>query len=285
MLKADLHLHTNKSDGLFSPSELVATAKRYGLAAIAITDHDTVDGIDEGIDAGRAENITVVPGIEFNTQIGREELHILGYYINRNYDRLKSLVMELRAARYRRIERMVDKLNNLGLRITIEQVMDECREDASVGRPHVARALKKAGYVTDIKEAFEKHIGFDRPAFVERYKLPPDKAIDIIKSAGGVPVLAHPGLLQCKEHVFMCIEDGIQGIEVYHSRHSASDSIVFADIANRYGLIPTGGSDCHGDRDNDGNLLMGSVTVTYDTVERLIECAELNKKGDIRWTV
>jgi predicted metal-dependent phosphoesterase TrpH len=279
MLKADLHLHTNKSDGILSPAELTATALRYNLAAISITDHDTVEGIDEGIDAGKANSVTVVPGIEFNTQIDQEELHILGYYIDHHNDDLVKLIMKLKAARWQRIEKMVDKLHALGVKITIDRVMSEIRDDAAVGRPHVARAMIKAGYVADIKEAFDKYIGIDRPAFVERYKLLPSEAIVLIKSAGGVPVLAHPGLMQNTGYVFKCIEDGIQGIEVYHSRHSDYDVIKYMDIAKQFGLIPTGGSDCHGDKDADGQMLIGSVTVPYETVERLFECAEMNKMG------
>jgi hypothetical protein len=281
MLLADLHLHTSKSDGIFSPEELIAQAAHKQLAAIAITDHDTIDGIEEGLAAGKINSIEVVPGIEFNTDADNGELHILGYFIDHRNEKLVKFIKGLKSARYDRVKRMVEKLVDLGIRITFKEVLSMAEEKATLGRPHIARVLAKRGYVSTVKEAFDRYIGSGCPAYVERYKLKPVEAIGIIKESGGVPVLAHPGTLSRSEYIYECIEKGIQGIEVYHSKHTEHRTKELDRIAAEFSLIPTGGSDCHGECGDDGNILMGTVSVPYSTVELLRNRAVQNRKESI----
>lgn len=279
MGKADLHLHTNKSDGLLSPEQLVRQARKCELKAIAITDHDTIEGLQEGLDAGKRYKMEVVPGIEFNTNIDRGELHILGYFFDYTDMKLLKLIDKIKNARFNRVISMVQKLRKLGLNISFEDVLSKAKKDASLGRPHIARVLVESEYVSNIQEAFNKYIGSNCTAYVERYKLEPEEAIEIIIKSGGVPVLAHPGILNNTKHMYRCIESGIQGIEVYHSKHTAEQTIKFESIAREYKLIPTGGSDCHGDPDCNGELLLGQVTVSYSSVEKLKARSIKNRQG------
>jgi len=279
MDKADLHLHTNKSDGLLTPGQLLFQASKRKLAAVAITDHDTIEGVPEGIYAGTKFKIEVVPGIEFNTNVDMGELHILGYFIDCNNESLLKLTETIKNARFNRAKSIVQKLKRMGLSISFEDVLSQVKGDASLGRPHIARTLVKIGYVSSIQEAFKKYIGSNCPAYVERFKLEPEKAIETIKESGGVPVLAHPGILSNKKYIFKCIKAGIQGIEVYHSKHTTGKTIEFENIARMYKLIPTGGSDCHGDPDCKGELLLGQVTVPYSSVEKLKAKALKNRQG------
>ena len=276
MLKADLHLHSNKSDGILSPEEVVLQAARLGLAAISLTDHDTVEGISEALDAGTKYGVQVVPGIELNTSADNGELHILGYYIRHTDKKLLNNLKGIKEARVRRIQAIVQKLNSLGFEITFEQVLKKAGKADSMGRPHIARLLLEKGYVSTIREAFEKYIGHGGPAYVERHKLMPGDVIALIKDCGGVPVLAHPGILSSSLYIDLCIREGIQGIEVYHSRHTEEQAAVFREIARRHDLIVTGGSDCHGEFKFDGKMLMGRYTVDAGAVDRLKEAAAGN---------
>ncbi len=277
MKKADLHLHTNKSDGLLTPEELVFRASKQGLSAIAITDHDTVEGIPAGIEAGRKYGVNVIPGIEFNTNVDNGELHILGYYFDYSSKPVLDLLHRIKNARLDRIKSMVEKLREAGLDISFSQILSIAENDASLGRPHIARILVEKGYVSDFRQAFDRYIGVHCPAYVERYKLEPEKAVHVIKSGGGVPVLAHPGNLSDKGYLYRCIKAGIQGIEVYHSNHTYQQTAELLTLANKLHLIPTGGSDCHGDPDCYGELLLGQITVPYEVVIRLRETAFKNR--------
>ena len=277
MPRADLHLHSNKSDGILSPEEVVKEAVKLGLAAIALTDHDTIEGIPEALGAGQEYGVRVVPGIELNTGADNGELHILGYYIDHTDKRFVSALKELKEARLRRIGDIVNKLLGLGIEITLEEVLSKAGRADSMGRPHIARALLDRGHVTSVKEAFEKYIGHGCPAYVERYKLLPREAITLIMECGGVPVLAHPGILSSGSYIDLCVREGIKGIEVYHSRHTQGQAAMFEDIARRHGLIVTGGSDCHGELKFDGKMLMGRYTVDIRAVDKLEQAAKSGK--------
>lgn len=278
MNSADLHLHTNKSDGLLTPTELVRLASEKNLKAIAITDHDSIDGIREALDAGNILGLEVIPGVEFNTDADNGELHILGYFIDHHNEELAGFIKRLKSARFERVRNMVEKLRGMGIGISLESILLKAEDKAALGRPHIARALVEMGYAESIKDAFSKYIGAGCPAYVARYKLKPSEAIRLIKTAGGVPVLAHPGLLSSPLYIDMCINAGIQGIEVYHSKHTKLKAEKFIKIAKDFSLVPTGGSDCHGECTASGQYLIGTVTVPYDIVESLKSLSYINRK-------
>ena len=266
--RADLHNHTTASDGLLKPAQLVEYAARKGLGALAITDHDTTDGIDEGLAAGKIQKIVVVPGIEINTQLGSDEIHILGYYIDWKSSLLQNLLSEMKEIRKSRAEIMVQKLVALyGFDISNEEVQHQAK-DGTVARPHIARVLISKGIVQDVNEAFEKYIGNHCPAYVERYHLTPKEGIQLIHRIGGVAVLAHPGLMHNHGLINDLIKCGIEGIEVYHSRHTLQQTKNFEDIAKQNELLITGGSDCHGEL-FDGMPIIGDVTVGMEEVKAL----------------
>lgn len=275
----DLHNHTTVSDGLLTPSELVRYAKLKGLKAIAITDHDNTDGIDEAVKAGEEIGIYVIPGIELNTQRYKKEIHLLGYYINKDLGWFQEILSKIRDERDHRAEKMVRNLRQIyGFDIHFDEVQKEIKDGGSAGRPHIARILVKKGIVKDIGEAFEKYIGTDSPAYVERYKLTPSEGIDIIKRANGVPVLAHPGLLYDDALVKEIIFEGVMGIEAYHSKHSSDDSERYVRLARERGLIVTAGSDCHGEL-VDGMPIVGDVAISIEVVNELYNAAKKNQKN------
>lgn len=258
----DLHIHTVASDGLLTPKEVIYWAYKKKLKAVAITDHDTVNGVQEALIAGEQYSIEVIPGIEINTNLNALEVHILGYYINYKDNEFKNWLYEIQNARYHRAEKIINKLNQLGIMITMDEVVN-IADKATIGRPHIARALVNSHYVKDKKEAFEKYIGKDKPAFVERYKITPVEAIKAILDNGGIPVLAHPGLINSNSTVTLIkelMDKGLQGIEVVHTKHSKNIQKHFYNIAKQYNLLITGGSDCHGDL-HDGEPILGSLDI------------------------
>lgn len=274
---ADLHNHTTASDGLLTPSELVYWAKQKELEAIAITDHDSIDGIEEAIRKGQEIGVYVVPGIELNTQIGEKEIHILGYFIDKDLPWFQQLLIKIRNARIGRAIKMVENLRKIyGFDINYEEIQGSTKEDSSIGRPHIARLLVEKGIVNSIGEAFEKYIGADSPAYVKRYKLTPHEGIEIIKKAGGVPVLAHPGLLHDNSLVSEIISLGVQGIEAYHINHTEQESEYFVKLAKKRNLLITAGSDCHGELIN-GEPTVGSVTIDAQVVKELYNAANIFK--------
>lgn len=270
---ADLHLHSAASDGTNSPEEVVKKAKEMGFAGIALTDHDTVDGLEEALNAGRKLGIEVIPGIEISTLQGEEELHVLGYFINWRDETLIKKLKLFVESRKTRAEKMVRKLNELGIKISLERVKQIAGPDF-IGRPHIAKALIEKGYVKSIPEAFtERFIGKNGKAYVERYKVNVEEGIKMILDAGGIPVLAHPGLIHrdygrvSEETIIKYKGMGLKGIEVFYSKHDENTTKRFFDIAQRNGLLITGGSDCHGD--NGEGRLMGTVKLPYMYVEKL----------------
>ncbi|ADL07964.1 PHP domain-containing protein [Thermosediminibacter oceani] len=262
-MKVDLHLHTTFSDGTLTPEQVVDKAFSLNLRAIAITDHDTVDGIVPAVErAKKYPMLEVIPGIEINTYYG-EEVHILGYYIDYLGNTLKSTLSALQEERINRIKKIIEKLQQLGIEISFEEVQAKA-SGSSIGRPHVARVLIDKKIVSSVDEAFALYLDQGKPAYVPRQKLTPYFAVDLIKKCGGIAVIAHPGVLKKQEIVKSLINYGIQGIEVYHKEHDDERVKYYKKIAMKYGLLMTGGSDCHG-----VPLLMGSRPVPYEYVVEL----------------
>lgn len=266
----DLHVHTNHSDGLFSPEKVIDLAVKQKLNGIAITDHDTITGIETAISySNNYHNFRIIPGIEFSCVYNDEEVHILGYFIDYKNLNLIKLTNKLKKSRLTRGVEMVYKLNKLGLELSIEEVKKFSGEKY-IGRPHIARALIKKGYVTDISEAFTKYLDRGKPAYVERYKITINETISLIKSLGGIAILAHPGILKNKTIINYCISLGIDGLECIHSKHSKDDTDYLVDISKTNNLIITGGSDFHGDLIN-GELTLGKYFVNIDTIPEFKE--------------
>jgi predicted metal-dependent phosphoesterase TrpH len=262
--RVDLHLHSTASDGQFSPSELVEMALERNLIVIAVTDHDTTAGIDEALEAARGTELEVIPGVEISCDVPHEEVHLLGYYLDHHHPALQGKLRAMRDARLQRAKGMLAKLAALGLPLPWEMVAELAGGD-SVGRPHIARAMVKMGYVASHDEAFGLYIGRNGPAYVERYKISPLDAVSLIKEARGLPVLAHP--LRVTDFLPSLIERGLVGLEVYYNGYSAEDIRGLADLAHKFDLIPTGGSDFHGS--GVDTVGMGGVKVPIESVERL----------------
>lgn len=257
----DLHVHTNHSDGLFSPEKVVDLAITQGLNGIAITDHDTIAGIEAAINYSKNyDNFKIIPGIEFSCVFNNEEVHILGYFIDYNDSNLIKITNKIRRSRLTRGIKMVNKLNQIGLDISIEEVM-KLSGETYIGRPHIARVLVKKGYVVDISEAFDKYLNRGKPAYVERYKITIDETISLIKSTGGISILAHPGILKDKSIIEYCILLGIDGLECIHSKHNKDDTEYLISKTKENNLIITGGSDFHGDQP-----LLGKYYVKIDDI-------------------
>ncbi|RQD75423.1 MAG: PHP domain-containing protein [Candidatus Syntrophonatronum acetioxidans] len=280
-MDADLHIHTSVSDGCLTPAEAVRVAQSINLKAIAITDHDTMDGVEEALEEGKKLNIEVIPGVELSTDYGRKEVHLLGYYVNSSHKNFHTLLERLKESRHKRVTNIVKKLNGLGCKVDVREVMKLAGENGAVGRPHIARVLTEKGYVKDVQDAFDKFIGINAPAYVERYKLIPHDVIKMVIKAGGVPVLAHPGLIKDDDLIMQLIKEGLKGIEVYHPEHSYEDERKYQTLAFSHKLLITGGSDCHGIDRMTGSE-MGSVTIPMYHVERLKEVAKQIKEKDMK---
>ena len=263
----DLHLHTTASDGNFTPEEVVAKAEKLGFNAIAITDHDTVDGIKPALEEGARLDIEVVPGIEINTDYANTEVHVLGYYIDYENKVLLNKLEELKEGRYFRAKKIVKKLNDLGLEIDFDEVLD-LADGAAVGRSHIAQIILEKGYVKQWSQVFDQYIGRKAPAYVERERLDVKGAIKLIKQANGTPVIAHPGLINNDDLLEKFISWGAEGIEVYHTEHNKKEEEKYLEFANRNNLLITGGSDCHGPRRKEG-VLLGEVKVSEAKLEEL----------------
>lgn len=271
METADLHIHSNKSDGLLSVDDIISWGVRKGLRALSITDHDTVDGIDSAISCARDSGIEVVPGIELSTEYNDVEVHILGYFFDYHSPEILSFLRNLTDSRVERIKKIVGKLNRMGVNISFEDVRSIAGYASSMGRPHVARAIIKSGYCNSIEEAFERYLSYGKPGYVERYKISPFQAVELISKCHGVSSIAHPGLIiniDKPSLIKKLKEWGLSGIEVFHTKHTQEDCRYFLSMAKSLDLVPTGGTDCHG-KTVDGVPALGDVTVPYENVLRL----------------
>lgn len=266
MKYADLHIHTDFSDSTFTPEEVAACANERGLGAIAICDHDSVDGIAPCDRAAKPLGIEVVPGIELTVEKEDAEIHILGYFIRPETVWFCERLAEIRRSRVERTRKMIGKLNELGIDVKAEDVFALAGR-GTVGRLHLARAMLNTGKVNGFREAFNKYIGFAKPCYVPNEHFSPREAIEAISKAGGVPVLAHPGIMDKDEYIPELIGYGLKGIEVYHTDHKGATVRHYEEVAEEYGLLLTGGSDCHGM--GKGRVLLGTVRVPYELVEKL----------------
>jgi predicted metal-dependent phosphoesterase TrpH len=250
--EADLHTHTFASDGTQAPAANVRMAKEAGLSALAITDHDTVSGIAEALAEGEKCGIEIVPGVEISTVAGKQDIHVLGYYIDFGDAQFLQRLESLRETRNQRNEMMLERLRQLGMDITMEEVLREVEatksKDDTVGRPHIASILLKKGYVASISEAFEQFLGNQGKAYVNPPRIAPATAVEWIREAGGSAVLAHPGIYHDDALVEDIIRGGLDGIEVYHSDHTPEDEAKYLKLARQSGLLITAGSDFHGER-------------------------------------
>lgn len=266
-MAVDLHIHTSFSDSTLSPLEVVQYAHHMGLLAIGITDHDTVNGIGPAMEAAEKYELEIVPGVELSVQLGeRDEGHILGYYLDWQNPDLTNCLEDFCNRRKQRGYEIVQRLARLGIEIAYERVL-EIAGNGSVGRLHIARVLYENEYVDSIGEAFAKYLKRRGPCYVEKKSFSPCEAVKLILEFEGVPVLAHPWYLDCNYVVEMLLPCGLKGIEVYHSEHKPEHISRFRDLAKNYGLLVTGGSDCHGL--NKGKILVGSVTVDDEVLGEL----------------
>jgi len=242
----DLHCHSTASDGECPPAEVAARAAKAGLAAVALTDHDTTAGVAEALDAGARAGVRVVCGCEFSTRAPWGELHLLGYFLQPEDGRLQSFLQETRAARRRRGEYIVAKLQHLGIEIELADV-DRQADGGAVGRPHVARALVERGVVADINEAFERYLGRGRAAYVEKPLPTLERVTELVHDVGGVAVAAHLGEHGTEGQIRQFVNQGLDGVEVRHPSHSPATEARLTRIATALGLAISGGSDWHGD--------------------------------------
>ncbi|MCI0488051.1 MAG: PHP domain-containing protein [Blastocatellia bacterium] len=272
----DLHSHTVYSDGSDTPRDLVAMAASRGARAIAITDHDTVAGLEEGRAAAERIGIEFVDGIEISAEFSPGTMHILGYFINSGCARLKAQLEELKNARDRRNPEIAARLQSLGIDISYDEV-ERLAGNEIVGRPHFARILLDRGYVDSIQDAFDRFLAKGAAAYVEKKRLSPADSIDLIHRAGGVAVLAHPYQLKLSslEELDRLVEDlaalGLDGIEAVYSRHSQDQRDMYAEMAERHHLLITGGSDYHGTYKPDIRLVegLGDLQVPYSLLEKI----------------
>ena len=270
----DLHLHTLASDGRLSPTELVKLAVRQGLNTVAITDHDTTEGLAEAFEAAKEfPGLRIIPGIELSADVPGDEVHVLGYFINPDDSELQSELQRFRAGRVDRAKTMVEKLAQLGIHVEWERVQ-HFAGDGAVGRPHIAMALVEAGYCQEPKDAFPEYLGRNGLAYVERVKLTPAEAVGMIRRAGGAAVLAHPAYMNDMEAGIANLSGiGLSGMEVHYAKYHDDTIRQLGRIAGQYQLIPCGGSDYHG-MGNSDECLPGENGPPLDSVEKLEAAAE-----------
>jgi hypothetical protein len=264
--KADLHIHTTFSDSTLTPQAVIEKVEQSGLSCIAITDHDTVDGIIPVLEEAKSKNIELIPGVELTAEVANTEIHILGYFIDFKKDWFKEKLAYLREMRRKRFVKMVEKLKNHGIYLNSEEIMNK-KDYTSIGRPHLAQELVKKGYVDSIKEAFKLYIGNGKPCHVKKEMLLPQEAISMIEKLGGISVLAHPYLMRNDNLIPLLVKEGLDGIEVYHPEQSSYEEKKYLRLAKEYNLLITGGSDCHGL--GKERILIGTVKIPYKFVEEM----------------
>ena len=265
MSRLDLHLHTTHSDGSFAPAEIIVLAKKAGVTALAITDHDITTGISEASDAGKDCGIEVIPGVEISSTLRDSELHILGYFFDCQDEQLNERLTALRQSRHRRNPKIIERLQASGIDITYDEVCAIAGTD-SVGRPHIARVLMEKNVVSSAKEAFDQWLAEGRPAHVPRELPTPAEAIQWINDAKGLPVLAHPTWVKTVDQTLMDLvrqlkADGLKGLEVYYSTHTSRQTRNYLALAKQLGLLVTGGSDFHGMTKPDIGVGVGKGTL------------------------
>jgi len=267
----DMHVHTTASDGQFTPSQIVAMAAQLGLGGVAVTDHDTTAGIAEAQEAAKEHGIRFLPGIEISTVAGNKDIHVLGYFTNNDDKRWQQRLGQLGATRESRNNQLIKRLNELGIDITIEEVKSVSGDYGSIGRPHVAEVLIAKGIVETKQKAFDEYLGEHGKAFVQPLRIHPIEAYQWIRDAGGICVLGHPGIYDDEELVEQLLAANPDGVEVKHSDHTPEQVERYKELAARFGLIPTAGSDFHGTY-GDGNSFhggLGTVAAELSVYEQL----------------
>lgn len=266
-MPVDLHVHSTYSDGENTPEQLIEMAKTCGLASIALTDHDSVGGIKAFVEKGIETQIGTIPGIEFTSEFQKSEIHILGYFIDYESQELLGILNKIQKDRKDRIVKIVQKLNKIGIEISADDVFEIAKND-SPGRPHVAKALIRSGAVSTFKEAFDRFIGHKGPAYVGHYKLTPFEAVKLIRQVKGAPVFAHPAVSDRDSIIPELMACGLKGIEVFYPTHRPEQVERYKNIAKKFELIMTGGSDFHGE--NSGrNIKLGGVAIDDKVVDEL----------------
>lgn len=281
MYRADLHIHTTASDGVFTPSQVVLRAKERGVNMLAISDHDAVSGLHEGVKAGEEYGVRVIPGLEISAG-GDKEIHILGYGVPCDNAALNTFLRDMKQDRIDRSIKMVKRLCDIGLPLSMNDIPVE--KDAVIGRPRIARAMIAKGYIKDVNEAFEHYIGNGCPAYVERTPIDVCDAVCLLRSVGAVPVLAHAGLLKMDDDTFAqnlkrWMDAGLMGMEVYHPSHLPDQLEKWAQIAAENRLLVTGGSDFHDPGDKHGEIgqMLAYWQHADEDMERLIAAMEETK--------
>jgi len=272
----DLHLHTTASDGVLSPAEIVRYAKSKGLQAIAITDHDTIEGCEEGLSEGEKIGFEVIPGIEISAEYSPGSMHILGFFLDIHHPLLNERLEYLQKARAERNPKMVAKLNQLGINITYEEVL-RASGGGQVGRPHFANVLMEKRVVKSFQEAFDRFLKKGAQAYVDKFRFTSKEALHFIHEARGVAVLAHPNTLgasrssELEKVIVQLVDEGLQGIEVYYPEHSSAEVAQYKSLADRFNLLSTGGTDYHGIEKNELDIGVGrgEMKLPYSIVENI----------------
>lgn len=271
----DLHVHSNASDGTLTPSEVVQLAKKTNLCAMALTDHDTVEGVAEAMAAGRENNIEIIPGVELSCAYISKEIHIVGLFVDCENTGFLDELTRLKETRNARNEEMAEKCREMGMQITMEELFNEY-PDAVITRAHFAALLAKKGYVSSVKDAFDRYLNDHGPCFVPRYKMPCEETIALIHSAGGIAILAHPilyklGNTELEKLVKYLTKCGLDGIEAIYSTYTAGDETLIRKLARENGLLISGGSDFHGTNKPHIRLGVGkgNLKIPYDVLENL----------------
>lgn len=279
-MKIDLHIHTTYSDGVFSPEKVVDTAVDIGLDAIAITDHDNVlsykiakDYIDKIMPENSVKPLILIPGVEINTIYNNYEIHILGYFMDLENSDFKKLLKVQQAARIKQTKEILKLLaKKEGIRIDIENIKKTVAPGGSIGRPHLAKAICAAGGTASVVDAYNKYINDNSSVYVQRKTVSPHEAVEIIYDAGGIPVIAHPYDVDIAESLIKDLMNyGLRGVEAYHRKHSPAMVEYFSTIAEKYGLIMTGGSDFHAPHPQNGNIILGKSFIPEWVYGKLVE--------------
>lgn len=270
LMIGDLHIHSYFSDGDYKPQEIIAEAERKGLQAVSLTDHDCVDGLEEFLRAASKSPLKAIPGIELSSVFEDEDIHILGYGIDFRDSQLQSYLVQLRKKREERVVKMLDCLEEKGIRIDVQDVLKEAHMEGAIGRVHIAKVLVKHGFVESISEAFEIWLGRDGLCFEEKYRIDPVDHITTIRELGGIAVLAHPGVYSSRIPLDEFKKAGLRGIEVFHPDHSTEDVERLLAVCEELNLLVTGGSDAHGPQAERG-FEIGDVYLGEPYLSRFLE--------------
>lgn len=269
-MTVDLHIHSTASDGLHTPREILDMAARAGLRAVAITDHDCVDAVDEALAVSADRGVEVVPALELSSHIGGRDVHFLGYYIDHHNAGLAEHLQLLRDARFQRAGEILDLLAHQEIDVSMEE-LGEVAGPGAVGRAHIATLLTIKGHTRSVSDAFDRFLQRGACCYVEKEVMAPEGVIELIRRIGGIPVMAHPGISRVDSHIAELVDLGLEGIEVFHADHSLEQIQRYRALADRVGLVVTGGSDFHGE--SVRGLRVGAIEVPDWVVDGLKERA------------